>query len=310
MGATGKVVVSPSAMLTGFEKVLLGVLVLVLMVGMGATLTLDHFKGVVRRPKGLVIGLLSQFGWMPLVAYGLAVGLQLPAEMAIGLVIIGSTPGGTTSNLFTYFARADLALSISMTTVSTLVAVLVMPAVLYLYASAFTSSELAIPYGQIAQTLAVVLVPVAIGMAIRHRSERAARVTEKVGSYAGIAVLLLLVVSGLVNNGELLGLATAEVFAAAIGLGLCGMGLGLLAARALGLGVAQRRAVALETGIQNSPLAFAIIITSFPDALHGQLLFVPLLYALCILVSSTLVTAGFRASTPPDAEGARATVGR
>ncbi len=281
-------------MLSGFEKGLLAILVFVLMTGMGATLSLRHFREIARYPKGVFVGLASQFGWMPLIAFALAKLLSLSPEFAIGLIIVGCTPGGTTSNLFTYYARADLALSIAMTAASTIVAVVAMPLVLLMYATPFTTQALTIPYGSVVSTLAIVLIPVAIGMAIRHRSERAALVTEKVGSISGFAVLLLLIGSSVVRNAHLFAELTQNMYLAAIGLGALGMVLGYVAAFVLGLDVNARRAVSFETGIQNSPLAFAIIIASFDDTLHQAILMQPMLYALTVLITSALVAVVFR----------------
>ncbi len=280
-------------MLSGLEKALLAVLLLVLMTGMGATLTPRNFSDIARRPKGVLIGLASQFGWMPLLAFVLAQALNLDEAFAIGLLIVGCTPGGTTSNLFTYYARADVSLSISMTVVSTLCAFVMMPLLLGLYVGQLDNTSITIPYASILVTLVLVLVPVAIGMAIKSRSERAAELTEKIGSVAGVGVLALLIISGLVNNSELLLQTSAPMYVAAIGLGVAGMGLGYLAATLLRLGRPQRRAVALETGIQNSPLALGIIVATFPDALHERMMWLPLLYALFVLLSSSLVTLYF-----------------
>ena len=279
-------------MLGGIEKGLLAALVLVLMAGMGATLTLAHFRTVVRRPKAVLIGLLSQFGWMPVVAYLLAQGL--PSELALGLIIVGCTPGGTTSNLFTYFAKADVALSVTMTAVSTVVAVFAMPSLLALYASDFTGAGVVLPYGAMAKTLVAMLVPVAVGMVVRARSHRAALRLERLGSMAGMLTLVLLIVSGLVRNASLLGQTSFKMVALAGALSLLGMLLGLLSARLLGLAESQARAVSFETGIQNSPLAFAIIIASFPAAQHEQLLWMPMLYALTALFVASCVTVWLR----------------
>ncbi|MCA9693745.1 MAG: hypothetical protein KC636_29420 [Myxococcales bacterium] len=286
-------------MLSGLEQALLAALLLVLMTGMGATLSPADFRAIARRPRGVLVGLASQFGWMPLIAFALAKTLALPEAFAVSLLIVGATPGGTTSNMFTYYARADLGLSVAMTVVSTFTAFLVMPVILRVYVGQLDDVSIAVPYGKMATTLALVLVPVLIGMWIKARSERAARIVERVGSLSGLGVLGLLIASGLLHNGHLLAETTAAMYAASVGLGLLGILLGYLAARALGLGVAQRRAVALETGIQNSPLAIGIIVASFPEALHRELLWLPLLYALFVIISSSLVTLGFRATSRP-----------
>ncbi|MFY0538138.1 bile acid:sodium symporter [Nannocystis pusilla] len=281
-------------MLSGLEQALLALLLVVLMMGMGASLTVADFRAVLKTPRGPLIGLASQYGWMPLIAFALARALGLPNDQAISLIIVGCTPGGTTSNLFTYYARADVALSISMTALSTIVAVVVMPLLLLVYASSFTDAALKVPYGNITTTLAVMLVPLALGMVIRARWARAAAVLEKVGSLSGIGVLALLIVTGLWHNGALLAQTTPAMYAAAIGLGVIGFGLGYLLAALLKVPRAGRRAIAFETGIQNSPLALGIILASFPAALHERMLWLPLLYALFVLLSASLLTLWWR----------------
>ncbi len=278
-------------MLAGWEKALLGVLVLVLMTGMGATLKLDSFKEVLKKPLGLLIGLFSQFGWMPFVAFGLARLFGLPEPISLSLLIVGCTPGGTTSNMFTYYSRANLALSVSMTVTSTLMAVGMMPFVLWLYAS---TTSVTVPYKNIMITLVLILVPVLAGIEIRRRSEPVAKVVEKVGSLSGIGVLVLLLGSGLVKNYQLLLDASLSMYMSCIGLGVVGMALGYLLSTLVGLDTPSRRAVSLETGIQNSPLAIALIVLSFPESMHQTMLWLPLMYALFILITSSLATLLFR----------------
>jgi len=286
-------------MLTPLQTILLAALLVLLMTGMGASLTLADFRAVVRRPRGPLIGLLSQYGWMPLIAYGLCKALGLPEDLAISLIVVGCTPGGTTSNLFTYFARADVALSVSMTALSSIAAVVLMPLMLYVYASGYASAGLKIPYGNITSTLAVMLVPLALGMVVRARAPKAAVMVERAGGLAGIAVLALLIGTGIYNNVEVLRATTTNMYIAAGGLGVLGFGLGWLGARALGLESPQRRAVAFETGIQNSPLALGILVASFPAEQQARMLWLPLLYALLVLISASLVTLWFRFKRAP-----------
>ena len=277
------------------EQALLALLLVVLMAGMGASLTLSDFRGIGKRPKGVLVGLASQFGWMPLIAFGLAKALALPNEVAIGIILIGCTPGGTTSNLFTYFSKADVALSVTMTSVSTLVAVILMPLVLSLYAAPFTSAELQVPLDKIAITLVLVLVPVAIGMAVRAKAGlEIARKLERVGSLAGVVVLVVLLASGVIRNGAVFFEISTGTYLSAIGLSLIGMSLGWLSARALGLPSPQRRAIAFETGIQNSPLAIAIVMIAFETAQADRIVKAPLLYALFVLIIASVVTMLFR----------------
>ncbi len=281
-------------MLTQLQTISLALLLVVLMAGMGASLTVEDFREVLRRPRGPLIGLLSQYGWMPLIAFGLCKALGLPDDLAISLIVVGCTPGGTTSNLFTYFAGADVALSVSMTALSTIAAVVLMPLTLYIYASGYASAGLKIPYGNITTTLAVMLVPLAIGMVVRASRPGAAKVVERIGGVAGLGVLGLLIGTGLYNNMDVLRATTGTMYAAALGLGVLGFGFGWLGARVAGLSSAQRRAVAFETGIQNSPLALGILIASFPGEQQARMLWLPLLYALLVLISASVLTLGFR----------------
>jgi len=282
-------------MLTPLETALIALLLVVLMFGMGASLTPERFREVVKYPRAFLIGTLSQFGWMPLLAFLLARGFHLPNAAAIGLIVMGTCPGGTTSNLFAHLARADTALSLSMTAASKVIGIVMMPVSLYLYARGFSSDSVSIPYADVAKTLLLLLVPVAIGMALRRRfGERFASVAEKVGSLAGIAVLVTLVIVSVTRNAAAFGRISSSMYAAAILLGVGGLVLGDLAARAAKLSTPQRRAVSLETGIQNSPLCFAILVTSFPAALQAELLELPLLYALFVLLEATVLTLVYR----------------
>ncbi len=281
-------------MLSGGEKALLAILLFVLMLGMGATLDRKQFGAVLRSPKGLLIGLASQFGWMPLVAYGLGSALGLSGPAALSLLVVGTTPGGTTSNLFTYYSRADLPLSLSMTVVSTVCAVVMMPLLLVAYAGGIDAGELAVPTKDIVSTLVIMLVPLAVGMLIRAKRPGWAPGVEKAGSWSGIGVLGLLIATGLLKNHELFLGIPWQGFVAAIGLGSVGMGLGYLVAKVARLGEASRRAVALETGIQNSPLALGVIGLSFPEAVQVEMMTLPLLYALFVLMSAGAVTLGWR----------------
>ncbi len=281
--------------ISGAETALLSGFLLLLMLGMGATLSWADFAQVVQRPRPVLIGLASQFGWMPLIAFALAHALALPPLAAVGLVVMGCSSGGTTSNFFTYLSRADLALSISMTIVSTLVAVVAIPLLLLVYTRGFVAeTDVAIPYGNIVSTLVGVLVPVALGMVVRSRSERWARRLERGGTVAGFAMLALVIGGSLARDAEQLLAIDPGVYVAATLLGPIGFVLGLLGARALGLASEQRRAVSLETGIQNAPLALGILLLSFDAPLQPELLPAPALYGVIVVPFSALAAWAFR----------------
>ena len=253
--------------LSQLETTLVSVFLLLLMLGMGATLEVASFRAVLRHPRALAIGLASQFGWMPAIALGLALACDLDPAAAVGLVVMGCSSGGTSSNFFAYLADADLALSISMTVVSTIVGVVAIPLALLVYTAPLRGEDaaLAIPYATVATTLVAVLVPVAVGVAVRARSERLDQRVERVGTIAGFGVLALVIAGNLWREGGRLFEIAPSVYLAATLLGPVGFGLGWLGARACGLASPQRRAVSLETGIQNAPLALGIVLLGFDE---------------------------------------------
>lgn len=281
-------------MLSGLDKVLVASLTLVLMVGMGASLTWGDYARALERPRAMLIGLASQFGWMPLLAY-LAVGwLELEGTDAMGLMLMACTSGGNASNMFAYFSRADVALSISMTAVSTLASVVLMPILLYVYIPSLGETEMQVPYLAVMGTLALMLLPIAGGMWIRHRSEETARKVERIGAASGALLLVALLVTSVADQIELLVTAEDSSLLACAFVAGAGMVLGYLVARLAGLRAPQRRAVSLETGVQNAPLAIAVILTTFPDAEQDALLKLPFLYAMTALCLGTIATLGYR----------------
>ncbi len=284
-------------MLTETETKLLGVLMMVIMLGMGASLTFRDFLIAFRKPKGVIVGLICQYGIMPFLGYFLAVLLKLPPALAVGLILMGCMPGGTTSNIFTYFSKGALALSIMMTSVSTLVAVVMVPVLISYYNGlAGVTGEFAIPAANVAQVLVVLLVPTVIGMFLRKFNPNVGATIELLGSMLGIGVILFLTVSWVPRNYQLLLSTPWPVFFAAVGLGLFGMLLGYWLARLLQQDNNRSRTISLETGIQNGPLAVLIVTLTFSGEMQQQVLLIPVLYSLFIVISSSIITVWYRAS--------------
>ena len=285
-------------MLTELETRLLGVMMMVIMLGMGASLTFKDFRIAFRKPQGILIGMACQYGIMPLLGYLLAVTLGLPPAIAVGLLLMGCMPGGTTSNIFTYFSKGALALSIMMTVCSTLVAVLMVPLLLAAYGGLLgMSSEYVIPPGNVAQVLFVLLVPTVIGIALRKWSPNVGATIELIGALLGVFVILFLIGSWVPRNFSLLMTTGWPVYFAAIGLGVIGMLLGYLLSRGLKQDGRRARTIALETGIQNGPLAVLIVTLTFTGTVQQQVLLVPVLYSLFIVLTSSAVTVWFRGIT-------------
>ena len=289
-------------MLTETETRLLGVLMMVIMLGMGASLTFRDFLIAFRKPKGVIVGLICQYGIMPFLGYFLAVLLKLPPALAVGLILMGCMPGGTTSNIFTYFSKGALALSIMMTSVSTLVAVLMVPFLISYYSGlAGVTGEFAIPASNVAQVLVVLLVPTVIGMFLRKFNPNVGATIELLGSMLGVFVILFLTLSWVPRNYQLLLSTPWPVFFAAIGLGLFGMLLGYWLARLLRQDNNRSRTISLETGIQNGPLAVLIVTLTFSGEMQQQVLLIPVLYSLFIVISSSIITVWYRSSATREA---------
>jgi BASS family bile acid:Na+ symporter len=278
-------------MVGAFEQALLALMIFVIMLGMGASLTPRDFYLALRRPYGLAIGVVSQYGFMPLIGFCLVSVLVVPETIAIGILIMSCMPGGTTSNIFTYFSRGNLALSVLMTVTSTIFGVLLIPIILVFYSVAL---DLEIPRENIIATLVLLLVPVAIGMLLRQFNANIGAVTEFLGSVLALFFIVFLVVSWVPRNWQFLLDTSSATYIAAVSLGVIGMSIGYTFARALRLHPRNARTVALETGIQNGPLAIAIIVFTFEGTQAQSVMAVPVLYSLFIVVVSTLVTLIFR----------------
>lgn len=288
------------------DQALLALMIFVIMLGMGASLTVDDFRAVVRKPRGVLIGFLSQFGLMPLIAFTLATVLNFHPAFAIALILIGCLPGGTTSNMFTYFSRGSVALSISMTTASTILALVMMPILLKVYTGGFitqisagmqasgTGAEFVIPTGNIISSLVLILVPVALGMLLKRKSPDWAKTAEDTAGFVAVLVILYLLGTAFIRHGGLFAQTPWQVYVGAVGLGLAGFLFGYWFSRLIGMFPLFQRAISLETGIQNGPVAFAIILLSFSEPIQSQMLWLAILYSTFIVMTSSFVTLYFR----------------
>jgi BASS family bile acid:Na+ symporter len=297
--------VKEPTVITPFEEALLAGLVFIIMFGLGATLTPKDFKLAIKKPAGLIIGWVCQFGIMPLLAYLLVITFLMPLEtatnkdvlfIAIGALLMGAVPAGTTSNIFTYFSKGNLALSVMMTANSTLWAIIMTPLALFIYGGfLFKDAEVQIPTENIVRTLAVLLVPVVVGMVIRKYSANIGAILELMGGFFGLFFIVFLMATWVPRNWVLLTSTNWQTYVVAIGLGLFGILIAYLIAKAIRVHPANARTIALETGIQNGPLAVAIILVTFRgDPNIDQILLVPALYSLFIVIISTFVTFWFR----------------
>ncbi|WP_375001196.1 bile acid:sodium symporter family protein [Aeromicrobium sp. CTD01-1L150] len=234
-----------------------------IMLGMGLTLKPSDFATVATRPLPLALGVVAQFLIMPLIGFALAKTFDLSPALAVGVILVGAAPGGTASNVMVYLAKGDTALSVSMTTVSTLLAPLLTPLVVLWLAGDYLPVD---TRGLLVSIAQIVLVPIALGVMLRlllpRVVERLLDVMPLV-SVVGITLVVLAVVAGSADTVLSAGLLVAVVVVLHNGFGLL---LGYLAARAAGMDETVRRAVSIEIGMQNSGLAAGLAAIHFSPA--------------------------------------------
>ena len=232
----------------------------VVMFGMGLALNLHDFKIVFSRPKDIIIGCMAQFSVMPLLAWGLAKVFQLDEALALGVILVGCCPGGTASNVITYLAKGDLALSVGMTGGSTVLAPLLTPLLTWLLAGESIQVDVA---GMLLSILWVVILPIVLGLVIKSLWPK---FTEKAMDYlpafssVAIAFTVSIVISA--NASKLLASGFLIILVVMCH-NLCGLGLGYLIGRLTGMPEPKKRAVSIEVGMQNSGLASSLATLHF-----------------------------------------------
>lgn len=241
---------------TSYINTLLGVV----MFGMGLTLKPHDFRVVFSRPKDVAIGTVAQFAIMPALAYLLALCFRLPAELAVGVVLVGTCPGGTSSNVITFLSRGDVPLSVGMTAVSTILAPVMTPLLTYLYAGETVDVDILAMCLSIVQ---VVIVPIVLGLLVNHYfsrlAERAADVLPLVSTLAIVAIV------GAVVSANAAKLTSCGMLILAVVMlhNVLGYALGYAAGKLMKMDTTKCRAVSIEVGMQNSGLATSLATVHF-----------------------------------------------
>ena len=232
----------------------------VVMFGMGLTLNLNDFKIVFSRPKDVVIGCLAQFTVMPLLAWVLARAFHLDESLALGVVLVGCCPGGTASNVITYLAKGDLALSVGMTGVSTLAAPLLTPLLTWALAGKSVDVDVV---GMLLSILWVIILPIVVGLIVKSLWPKfTEKATDYLPAFSSVAIAFIVAVIIAANASKLL--AGGLVIVVVVMLhNLCGLVLGYLIGQLLGLAEPKKRAVSIEVGMQNSGLASSLATLHF-----------------------------------------------
>ena len=232
----------------------------VVMFGMGLTLNLQDFKIVFSRPKDVIIGCLAQFTIMPLLAWGLAKAFQLDEALALGVVLVGCCPGGTASNVITYLAKGDLALSVGMTGVSTLLAPFMTPILTWALVGKSVNVDV---IGMLLSILWVVILPIAVGLMVKWLWPKfTEKATDYLPAFSSVAIAFIVAIVIAANATKLLAGGLVIVLVVMLH-NLCGLGVGYLIGRLLGLAEPKKRAVSIEVGMQNSGLASSLATLHF-----------------------------------------------
>lgn len=244
-------------------EVLLPLALAFVMFGMGLTLTLQDFSRLLKTPKAVLSGVIGQILLLPLLAFGLCIAFALPPYIAVGIMILAACPGGTTSNLISHLARANLALSVSLTAVSTIVCVFSTPFIIQFAINYFVEENA--PSFSIIQTVVglvgVSIVPVIIGMVIRARKPMFAQRTEDFFRKFSMYFMLLMIVGVLISEKDSLAASFDSAFLVCVTLNVLSVSLGLLLSKITGLNVKDALTLAIEIGVQNAALAMLICIS-------------------------------------------------
>ncbi len=270
------------------------IFLITVMVGMGLTLTLRHLRDVFAPPRAMLTGLTAQMLGLPLIAITLGFVFQSPPVIAAGAVILSACPGGVTSNAYTFASRADTALSVSLTTVTSLITVVTIPLVTLLAMKLhFEAADIpAIPAGQMMLTLAkLTVIPIAVGMTFRAIWPTLAQKVIEPLRTATLWLLILIVVYGTWSAWDTIRENFFQAGLLMIAINLAGMGLGYLIGRWQKLPLPQRVTIMFEVGVQNLSMALLVTMTLLQ---RPDLAIATLVYALFMKVSAMSLVAWMR----------------
>jgi len=249
---------------TWFTGPLITVGLAIIMLGMGLTLRLDDLRRLASRRGSVALGVVLQYGVMPSLGWVLAAAFRLPTPFAVGLILVACCPGGTASNVISYLARVDVALSVAMTAVSTLLAVIMTP----MLTAWLAGSRVDVPaVGLLASTAQVVVLPLAVGAAMRRWTPGVTRRLLPVAPLAAVLMITLIVASIIGAAREAILETAARLLLAVASLHAGGFLLGYVLSRLAGADARTARTVSIEVGMQNSGLGVVLARQNFPDPL-------------------------------------------
>lgn len=237
-------------------------LLMVVMFGMGLTMKLSDFGVVFSRPKDIIIGCSAQFIIMPLLAFALGKTFGLERSLLVGVMLVGTCPGGTASNVITYLSKGDVSLSVGMTSVNTLLSPLLTPALTYLFLR--TSVHVDVK-AMIFSIIQVVAVPIGLGILINKLMPKVCKKIKDILPCISVTAICLIIAAVVSHNSEKILSTGAVIFAVVILHNLLGYVCGYLVGVLFKMDISRKKAVAIEIGMQNSGLATTLAGSAFPD---------------------------------------------
>lgn len=254
----------------------------IIMFGLGLDLTLADFRRIGRNPKAVAIALVCQIVILPAICFGLVIGFDLDPLLAIGMLLLAASPGGTTANLFSHLFRGDVALNISLTAINSILALLTLPLITNAAIDYFDQGDsVSLPFGEVVQVFAIVLIPVAIGMAVKASRPGFAAAMDRPVRIGSAIILAVLVLGILLDQRENVADYLAEVGIVAALFCAISLVLGYAVPRALGVRDDQAIASSMEIGVHNGTLAIFVAVEvldsteiSVPAAVYSIVMFV------------------------------------
>ncbi|WP_367129018.1 bile acid:sodium symporter family protein [Saccharothrix sp. HUAS TT1] len=259
--------------------------VAIIMLGLGLTLTLEDFRRVVKYPRAMVVCLVAQMLVLPAICLGLVVVFGLRPELAIGMMLLAASPGGSTASLYSHLFKGDLALNISLTAVNSVLAMFTLPVIVNLSVAGFlgADSSIGLQFDKVVQVFAMVLIPIAVGMAVRARFSNFAQRMERPVKILSVVVLLLMITSVISGLGEEVFAILGEVILVVVLFNLFSMSVGYFGPRLLRVGRRESIASAFEIGLHNATLSIAIGMSptllnntemAMPSVVYGFVMFI------------------------------------
>ena len=244
----------------------------IVMLGMGMTLRFENFVEILKRPKVISVGVILQFVFMPLLAFLVSLVLDLEEPLLIGMVLVGSCPGGTASNVICYLSRGDVALSIILTSVSTVLAVILTPLLAWLY----IGQRVPVPViDMMLDIFKIIFVPVAMGVLINHYFGEKLHLLKKVFPFISVLAIILIIGIIMALTQAQLHLVALPVLTAVVWHNLAGLVAGFYISKSLGFDERTCRTIAIEVGMQNSGLGVALaknyfsVLSALPGAVFS-----------------------------------------